>query len=159
MIKRIIGFFLLGVLLSTNVFAQLPSASAQANAEAQRMISARYGASPMPMTGLPSKEKIQSIIQRIIQIAIAIRMVQQPTMVTVDNGVIVAYGGLLMKYDKDLNLVKQVHLSMDADSLDDLSSDLAKKYSKDLTDVMDNAMKPDTTGASSPASEKNVASQ
>ena len=50
-------------------------------------------------------------------------------MVSTDNGIIVAYGNTLRKYDKDLNVIKEVDLDMNVDAMQALATKFAKKYS------------------------------
>ncbi len=45
------------------------------------------------------------------------QMMEKTVLATPDGGIIVAMGNKLFKYDKDLNLVKEVELKMDMDSM------------------------------------------
>lgn len=125
-------------LFGTSVFAQnVPSNGNSANA--QRMIQARYGSTPGQRGMYPpamTKEKIEKFIQSLLEMGLIYKMLEQPTMVSSENGVIVAYGDTLRKYDKDLNVVKEVNLDVNVDGMQELAAKFAKKYSNDLMDLM-----------------------
>jgi len=115
---------------------------------------------PRGMSPLVTKEKIDKSMQILIEIGLLYKMLGQPTMVSSDGGVIVAYGNTLRKYDKDLNMVKEVQLDVDADAMQELSSQLANKYSSKIIDLMGGmAGSPSaSSNASSDASTSAVAS-
>ena len=82
-------------------------------------------------------------------------MLEQPTMVSTDNGIIVAYGNTLRKYDKDLNVIKEVDLDMNVDAMQALATKFAKKYSDDFIDLMGKTTDSPGTSASTKASNTN----
>jgi hypothetical protein len=156
------------VLFGSSVFAQnLPSNSASSSADAQRMMIARYRATHGQPSMYPpmTKEKIEKFMQAIIEIGLLYKMLEQPTMVSVDNGVVVAYGNTLRKYDKDLNVVKEVDLDVNVNGMQGLASRFAKKYSADFMDLMGtvpgspNAPTSSTTGAIVPGPNKSFEDQ
>lgn len=88
------------------------------------------------MPPIMDKEKIEKFMQSMMEMGIMFKMLQQPTMVSTDNGIIVAYGNTLRKFDKDLNLVKEIDLDINPDAVQGLASKLSKKYTADLMDLM-----------------------
>jgi hypothetical protein len=139
------------ILFASSVFAQ-DATTANNNAAAQAMMRARYGApgSPMGANPLINKEKIEKIMQSFIEMGLIYKMVEQPTMVSTSDGIIVAYGNTLKKYDKDLNVVKEVDLDVDVDGMQALAAKFAKKYSSEFMDMMP-GMPGAVPGASSAA--------
>ncbi len=133
----IVVLLLLLVLFSVPLFAQ--STPSNNSAEIQRMIRAPYAATGGRGGMYPdimNKEKIEKFTQSLIEVGLLSKMLAQPTMVAVDNGIIVAYGNTLRKYDKDLNVVKEVDLDMNVENMQKLASKFAKKYSADFMDLM-----------------------
>jgi hypothetical protein len=141
------------VLFGSSVFAQNTS-SYDNSADAQRLMQAKYrSANPMGMypTGM-EKEKIEKFIQSLLEMGLEYDMLEKPTMVSTEDGVVVAYGDTLRKYDKDLNVVKEVTMDVDVDGMQDLASKFAKKYTADLMDLMTPAAgTPGASVSSSPS--------
>jgi hypothetical protein len=124
------------VLLGSSVFAQ--GTSSQIPAGGQQAMKNPYGSPGAALAANPlmNKEKIEKFIQSLMEIGLLYKMLEQPTMVSTDNGIVVAYGNTLRKYDKDLNLVKEVDLDVNVDGMQDLAAKFAKKYSSDFMDLM-----------------------
>jgi hypothetical protein len=120
-------------------YAQTIPANNGSNTSYQNAMKARYSAAGgrgMGMNPLMSKEKMEKFMQSLMEMGLLYRMLAQPTMVSTDNGIIVAYGNTIRKFDKDLNLVKEVDLDINPDSMQDLASKLSKKYTADFMDLM-----------------------
>jgi len=133
------------ILIATPVLAQNTAAQATPAdnyAQMQKLMKARYAATASPIGMYPnimSKEKIEKFMQSLIEMGLLYKLVAQPTMVSVDNGIVVAYGNTLRKYDKDLNAVKEVKLDVNVDEMEDLAAKFAKKYSSDVMDLIGSA--------------------
>lgn len=57
------------------------------------------------------------------------KMMQREMVVTEDGGVIVMVGNKLMKYDKDLNLVKEAEIKVDMEAMMEKCREMMKKCS------------------------------
>lgn len=115
------------------------TASNDNSAAVQRMMRAHYGPTGGGSGMYPpdmSKEKIEKFMHILIELGLLYKMLEQPTMVPVDGGIIVAYGNTLRKYDKDLNVIKEVQMDVNVDGMQELASKFAKKYSADVMDLM-----------------------
>jgi ribosomal protein L12E/L44/L45/RPP1/RPP2 len=112
------------------------------------MMHARYG-NRAGMYPAITKEKTEKFIESLLEMGLLYKMLEQPTMVSTDDGIVVAYGNTLRKYDKDLNMVKEVDLDVDVDGMQALAAKFAKKYSEDFMDLMDTSSS--SQGASSAA--------
>ncbi len=125
------------ILFGSSVFAQDTNPYSN-SAQVQRMMMARYGGAggQAGMPGMMTKEKIEKFVQSLLEMGLLYKMMEQPTMVPVDNGIVVAYGNTLRKYDKDLNVIKEVDLDVNVDGMQELAARFAKKYSNDLMDLM-----------------------
>jgi hypothetical protein len=126
------------VFCSGLVYAQTMPGNNASNTSSSSQVKARYGSGGgrMAMNPMMSKEKMEKFMQSLMEMGLLYRMLEQPTMVSTDNGVIVAYGNTIRKFDKDLNLVKQVELDINPDSMQELASKLSKKYTSDFMDLM-----------------------
>lgn len=134
------------VLFGSSVFAQnAPSYNNSSNnssdnsSVAQAMTSPPYRATHRPVgmyPSIPSKEKIEKFMRSLLEIGLLYKMLEQPTMVSTEGGIIVAYGNTLRKYDKDLNVIKEVDLDVNVEGMRDLASKFAKKYSTEIMDLM-----------------------
>jgi len=132
-------------------YAQTIPANNGSNSSYQNAMKARYSAAGgrgMGMNPLMSKEKMEKFMQSLMEMGLLYRMLAQPTMVSTDNGIIVAYGNTIRKFDKDLNLVKEVDLDINPDSMQDLASKLSKKYTADFMDLMGGMGGPSSMGTS-----------
>jgi len=142
------------VLFGSSVFAQnAPSSnnSSDNSPVAQAMTRSPYRATHSPMgmyPSIPSKEKIEKFMQSLLEMGLLYKMLEQPTMVSTDNGIIVAYGNTLRKYDKDLNVIKEVNLDVNVEGMQDLASKFAKKYSTEIMDLMGGMAGPPNASAS-----------
>ena len=94
------------------------------------------GMSPMGM----SKEKMNQSMEILVQMALMYKMIEPARIVPSGDGIIAAFGNKIIKYDKDLNVVKEVNLDLDMDAMQKLASKLAKKYSDDVINVMGDTM-------------------
>ncbi|MDE1921625.1 MAG: hypothetical protein KGJ09_06730 [Candidatus Omnitrophica bacterium] len=128
MFKVFVAVLLASVMIAPPVFAQNPYK--------YKAMGRPMGMPPLGMTPQMTKKKIKKFMESLFEMGVIYRMIGQPTMVPVDNGVIVAYGNKLMKYDKDLNLITEVDLDMNVKSMQYLASKFAKQYSADLMDLM-----------------------
>ena len=122
---------------SPQVFAQDASADNDAAKNAQQLLAARQRSMAAPM-GMPAitKDKIEKVMQSVLELGLVYKMLEQPTMVALDNGIVVAYGNTLRKYDKDLNVIKEVDLDVDVNGMQDLASKFAKKYTDEMMDLV-----------------------
>ena len=131
------AMLVLGLVGGSLRYAQDTAGDNQAAINAQRMMLARQRAMGRPM-GMPpaiTKEKINQSLQILFELGLLYKMMGQPSMVSTDDGIIVAYGNTLRKYDKELNVVKVVQLDVDTDAVQNLASKLAEKYTSKLMDL------------------------
>ena len=57
-------------------------------------------------------------------------MMNKSIVATPDGGVIIVMGNKLLKYDKDLNLVKEVEIKMDMDGMHEMMKDMMGRGGK-----------------------------
>ncbi len=137
------------------------AAGSLCSAQDTTLLQARQRAMTRPM-GMPpaiTKEKINQSMQILFELGLLYKMMGQPSMVSTDNGIIVAYGNTLRKYDKDLNVIKEVQMDVDTDAVQHLASKLADKYTSKLMELsgglpgspVSSAVAPASTAASYPA--------
>ncbi len=110
------------------VLALMPCA-AMAQSPEQSM----YGAAGMPGLG---KNSVSDSMKLAIEMLLLYKLLGQPSMISTDGGIVVLFGSKISKYDKDLNLIKQVDLTLDIDSMKELVSKVADSYSKELMSSM-----------------------
>ena len=120
------------VFLSLLLVLGMAPAFAQDSSSMPNMARGRAGAYPNFM----NKEKIEKIMQSMLELGLIYKMLEQPSMVSTSDGFVVAYGNTLRKYDKDLNMIKQVDLDVDVDGMQDLASKFARKYSDEFMNMM-----------------------
>ena len=120
--KRVVTFSLMAILAlgSTAGMAQNPYQSL-------------YGSGGVP--GL-TKDTQSGALKLIIEMVLMYKLLGQPSMIASDGGIVVLFGNKISKYDKDLNLVKEVNLDLDVKSMQELVSKVASSYSKEVMDTM-----------------------
>jgi len=98
---------------------------------------------------------IRRIMRTIMEAGISAKIIGQPTMVAIDGGFVVLFGNTVVKYDKDMNAVKQVSMDLDVDGIQKTASKLAEKYAdqlqKDMEDMMEDVMPSAPATPPSPA--------
>lgn len=120
--KRAMIFSLVAVLVlgSSEVMAQSP-------------YQALNGASGFPGIG---KSSPSDALKLMIEMALLYKLLGQPSMIASDGGIVVLFGSKISKYDKDLNLVKEVNLNLDINTMQELVSKVASSYSKEVMSTM-----------------------
>jgi hypothetical protein len=84
--------------------------------------------------GIPgfSKDSQANALKLALEMVLLYKLLGQPSIVATDDGTVVLFGSKISKYDKDLNLVKEVNLSLDVNSLQDLVAKVAGSYSQQV---------------------------
>ncbi|MEI7998465.1 MAG: hypothetical protein WCH62_03045 [Candidatus Omnitrophota bacterium] len=86
-----------------------------------------------------SKDSQSDTFKLAIEMILLYKLLGQPSMIATDGGVVVLFGSKISKYDKDLNLVKEVNLSLDINNMQELVSKVASSYSKEVMKTMGGA--------------------
>lgn len=87
-----------------------------------------------------NEETMKKSMQLIMEMAIAYKLMEKPALATGDGGIVVQWGNRLVKYDKDLNVVKEVTLDEDYAGIQKASAALAKQYLDRMMDLVKTEM-------------------
>ncbi|MDD5045113.1 MAG: hypothetical protein PHH69_03715 [Candidatus Omnitrophica bacterium] len=120
---KVLGLVIVAIMFCSVVaFAQAPVEQNQTvageKAAAKQMDTARMGGMAMQMMGAMQKQMVA----------------------TNDGGVIILAGNKLLKYDKDLNLIKEAEIkteanfTMDIGSIQEMMKNMKEKYGKNKTE-------------------------
>jgi hypothetical protein len=100
---------------------------------AQNPYQGQHGSSAVP--GL-SKELEYNAIKMMVEMTLLYKMLGQPSIIASNDGFVVLFGSKISKYDKELNLVKEINLKLDVSSMQELVSKVAGSYSEEVMKAM-----------------------
>ena len=86
----------------------------------------------------PSKDQAEAF-KVAIEMMLLYKFLGQPSMVAAGDDIFVLFGNKIAKYDRELNIVKEVTLGLDVTSTREMVSKLAGSYSEELMQKMTSA--------------------
>lgn len=117
------------ILTSSAVWAQQPSAAAGNHRRSGNQMDQM---ARMAM----NKQSLDNFMQIIVQLGLMYKMMEPAKVVAAPDGFVATFGNKIIKYDKDLNVVKEVALDIDVDAMDKIASGVAQKYSAQILAMM-----------------------
>ena len=157
MVTRTVSIIVLALSLSlSGAFAQNPPS--QSSTDMQNTMKTRYKRQRMdPMGSMDPaaiKEKVDQSMEILVEMGLMYKMIEPPQAVPVSDGIIVTFGNKVIKYDKDLNLLKEVELEINGEEVHELASKLAKQYSERIMKIVEGKPAVQRSPASAPTSQK-----
>ncbi len=139
----LVGLFSIVQNVSAEIHASGASSTRQvySNKSATNYGSANMMGAGMAMMGEKEKAMMKSFVEMFIRYSLTVKMIERSSAsATSDGGAVVVFGNRVTKYDKDMNVVKEVDMEVDLESMDRTISDLSQKYADEAMKLLSQSM-------------------